>query len=237
MSRLMPFLGALLLGACATSMGAPREIEMPTVALHADQEVASADVVAALQRAGARAVFLTADHDDAWFAEVASATGLHLTGPATLGPGRTAFLAPEPLGDTIHALPYEGGSITLLDALFEIDKDRFLDLIAVRIQAGDDVRPIMTALLQYVATDVSNDAALVMAVTVPSEAVGDSVGRMLSPAYSDARRCGGAEAVGTEGEHTRLFYGPVARMFCVDALARRTVVGEWLQAELVMGRR
>lgn len=242
MNRMIARLGATLLatlalGACASSMGAPREISTPTVALRADPDAAAADIAAALQDARAQAVFLTADRDDAWFADVAAATGLLVTGPATAGPMRTAFLAPEALGDTIHQLEYEGGAITLLDALFEVDEERFLDLIALRIEGGDAVRPIMTALLEYVATDVSNEAALVMAVTVPDEAVGDSVARMLSPAYSDARRCGAEAATTTAGERTRLFYGPAARMFCTEALARTTALGEWVQAQLVMGRR
>jgi hypothetical protein len=242
MSRLIarfaaPLLAAIAVAACASTMGAPREIETPTVALRVDPDATAADIVAALRDARARAVFLTADRDDAWFAGVAAATGLHVTGPATFGPMRTAFLAPEALGDTIYRLPYEGGAITLLDALYEVDEDRFLDLMAFRIQAGDAVRPIMTALLEYVATDVGNDAALVMAVTVPDEAVGDSVARMLSPAYSDARRCGAEATTPPAGERTRLFYGPSARMFCTTALARNTALGEWVQAQLVMGRR
>ncbi len=232
-----PLLATLALGACASSMGAPREISTPTVALRVDPAATAAGIAAALQDARARAVFLTADRDDAWFAEVAAATGLHVTGPATAGPMRTAFLAPEALGDTIYRLPYEGGAITLLDALFEVDEERFLDLIAFRIQKDDPVRPIMTALLEYVATDVNNAAALVMAVTVPDEAVGDSVARMLSPAYSDVRRCGAEAIVTPAGERTRLFYGPSARMFCTEALARHTALGEWVQAQLVMGRR
>lgn len=232
-----PFLGTLFLVGCASNMGAPREISTPTVALRAEPDASVGAVAQALRDARARAVFLTADRDDAWFADVAAAAGLHVTGPATAGRMRTAFLAPEALGDTIHTLPYEGGSVTLLDALYEVDDERFLDLLAIRIQDGDATRPIVAALLEYVATDVGNDAALVMAVTVPNEMVGDSVARMLSPAYSDARRCGDAEAAGTVGERVRLFYGPVARIFCTDALARNTALGDWLQAQLVMGRR
>lgn len=242
MNRLMTangalLLGSLLLGGCAAGMGAPREIEVPTVALRADPGTSATEVASALEGARARAAFVTARADEAWFAQLATATGLHLTGPAAAGELRMAFLAPEPLGDTIHTLSYDGGSITLLDALYEIDDNRFLDLLSLRIEEGDPVRPIMTAFLQYVATDVGNEAATVMAVTVPDEAVGDSVARMLSPAYSDARRCGDLAAPAGAGERTRLFYGPAARMFCVDALARNTAVGDWLQAELVMGRR
>lgn len=232
-----PLLGALFLAGCASNMGAPREIPTPTVALQAEPGTRAEDVAHALRDARARAVFLTADQDDAWFSAVAAAANLHVTGPATAGAMRTAFLAPEPVGDTIHTLQYDDASLTLLDALFEIDDERFLDMIAVRIQEGDAVRPLVAALLRYIATDVGNDAALVMAVTVPNDVVGDSVARMLSPAYSDARRCGDAEAAGTVGERVRLFYGPVARIFCTESLARNTALGDWLQARLVMGRR
>lgn len=232
-----PLLGTLFLAGCASTMGAPREIATPTVALRAESGAQPADIARALEDARARAVFLSADQDDGWFAEVAAAADLHLTGPAIAGSMRTAFLAPEPVGDTIHTLRYDDGSVTLLDALFEVEDGRYLDLIAIRIQEDDAIRPLVGALLQYVATDVGNDAALVMAVTVPNEMVGDSVARMLSPAYSDVRRCGDAEAAGTVGERVRLFYGPVARIFCTGALARNTAMGDWLQAQLVMGRR
>ena len=56
-------------------------------------------------------------------------------------------------------------------------------------------RPAVGALLRYMATDVMNSAAVVLAVATPTPAVADSVRRMLSPAYVDALRCGtGLEA-------------------------------------------
>lgn len=235
-SLLAPLFGVVLFGACAT-LGGPRDIPMRTVALRADPGATPAAVAGALDAAGARAAFVASTGDTAWFRDVAAATGLHLSGPATMGDLRMAFLAPEPVGDTTHQLDYDGGMFTIQDALYEIEKDRLLDLIAFRIEEGAPVRAVIGALLEYVATDVDNAAALVMAVAVPSAAVGDTVARMLAPAYYDALRCEADAAAPSAGERIRLFYGPEARMYCADAAAERGPEGDWVRAELIMGRR
>lgn len=228
--------GVLLLGACAT-LGGPRDISMPTVAFHADPGATPAAVAGMLDAQGARAAFLASSRDAAWFADVASAAGLHLSGPGEMGDLRMAFLAPEPVGDTTHELVYDGGAFNIQDALYEIESDRLLDLIAFRIQEGEPVGAVIGALLEYVATDVDNAAAVVMAVAVPSAAVGDTVARMLAPAYYDALRCEGDADAPSAGERIRLFYGPEARMYCADAAAERRPEGDWVRADLIMGRR
>lgn len=228
--------GVLVFSACAT-LGGPRDIPMPTVALHAEPGAAPAAVAGALEARGARAAFVASSQDAAWFADVAAASGLHLSGPADMGDLRMAFLAPEPVGDTTHELVYDGGRFNIQDALYEIEENRLLDLIALRIQEGELVRPMIGALLEYVATDVDNAAALVMAVAVPDAAVGDSVARMLGPAYFDALRCEPGVANASIGERIRLFYGPEARMYCADADVESGPEGDWVRAELIMGRR
>lgn len=237
MKRLPLALASVLLGACAPNMGAPDPIDVPTVAVRAEPGTSAAAVAEALRGAGARAAFVAASEDREWFEAIATATDLHLSGPAAMGGLRMGFIAPEPLGDTTHTIAYEGGSLTIQDALYEIEDDRLLDLLAFRIEPGVDTRTAIGALLEYVATDVGNAAALVMAAAVPSPAVGDSVARMLSPAYFDVLRCEAGAAAPSDRGEIRLFYGPEARMYCADASADDLAVGAWIRAELVMGRR
>lgn len=237
MTRLAPFAVALVLGACAANFGGPRDIEVPTAALQADGDAAPAAIATALQQAGVEVAFLFSTRDAAWFSDVADAAGLRLSGPASMGEQRMAFLAPEPVGDTTLRLEFEGGSFNIQDALYEIDNDRFLDLIAFRIEEGQPVRAVADALTAYIATDVANVAALVMAVMVPDAATGDSLARLLAPAYYDTLRCDADRTDQPTGEHVRVFFGPEARMFCAGARTESVGVGELLRAELVMGRR
>lgn len=241
MKRVRPVLGTLvvilLLSACATGLGGPRALDMPTLVVRADPGAAPSDVAGAIEAAGARATFLTSTADADWFEAVAAASGLHLSGPAAMGDLRMGFLGPEPVGDTTHQLAYDGGTLTIQDALYEIRENRLLDLIAFRIPDAVGARPAISSLLSYVATDVDNAAALVMAVAVPSGAVGDSVTRMLAPAYFDARECDGGAALAGEGEEIRLYYGPAARMYCTGTRVEDPAIGTWLRADLVMGRR
>jgi hypothetical protein len=227
----------LLIGGCAAGMGAPRDIDMPIAALNVGPDAAPAAVAATVRAADARAVFLAAPRDSAWFSGVAAATEMQLSGPTHAGGIRMAFLGPEPVGDTTLVLEYEGGGLMIQDALYEIRDERYLDLIAFRIEPGMPVGEAVAALLSYVATDVDNVAAVAMAVAVPDAATGESVARMLGPAYFDALRCGGDDAVAPAGEHVRLFYGPAARMFCESARSEATAAGDLIRAQLVMGRR
>lgn len=237
MSRLPILLVVLSLGACAVNLGGPKAIDMPTVALRAEADAAPASVAGALDEAGARVAFIAAARDDSWFDSVAARAELELSGPADMGDLALAFLGPEPLGDTTLTLPYDGGELTIHDALYEIEEDRLLDLLAFRIEGAGEVRSAVASLLEYVATDVNNSAAVVLAALVPTAAAGDSVARMLSPAYFDAVRCEPGTAPAPLREGIRLFYGPEARMYCAGASAEESAVGAWIRAELIMGRR
>ena len=228
---------ALLAAGCAANMGAPEEIPLTTVALRANAGTSPASAATAIRTGGTRVGLLIAPEDAAWFREVADAAGMFLSGPANADTGLGfAFLGLEPLGDTAIDLTYEGGRFTLQDALYELDERRFLDLLAFGVEDADQARPLISALLQYVATDVEPSAAVVMAVAVPNDAVGESVARMLSPGFDDARRCGAAAAPEGVGE-LWLFYGPEARIFCRSAVVEDTQVGERVRASLIMGRR
>ncbi len=237
MTRLAAGVAALALSACAPNYGGPKDIEIPTVAIEATSTAAPAAVASAINGAGARAAFVFADRDPGWFRDVAAASQLELSGPAVTDGRGMAFLAPAPVGDTTVTLDYEGGSITLQDALYEIEKERLLDLMALRLDAGAPVEDAVRALLQYVATDVGNAAALVMAVRVPDAATGDRVARMLAPAYFAVLRCDPSERAVPTGEHVRVFYGPAARMFCAGASEEQVTAGRLVRARLIMGRR
>jgi hypothetical protein len=235
MRRLLTGLAALSLTACAVNMGAPSDIPVTAVAVEAANGATAATVGQALQDAQADVALVTAGADSAWFRQLAGAADLQLSGPARLaGDSHVAFLGGEALGDTTLELTYDGGRFVVHDALYELKERRFLDLLAFRADDPATVRRQIGSLLEYVASDVMNSAAVVMAVTVPDPAVGDSVARMLSPGYFDALRCaGGEQDPGT----VRLFYGPEARMYCREARTRPADGGGWVVADLVMGRR
>lgn len=237
MKRLSVSLIALAVAACAANMGAPSEISMPTAALRADANATPTQAAAAIRSASARAALVVGPHDEAWFRELAAASGLELSGPGAAGDIGLGFLAMEALGDTTIELSYPGGRFTVQDALYAPEDERYLDLLAFRVDRPDHARPIIASLLEYAATDVMPSAAVVLAVAVPSAEVGDSVAVMLSPGYYDALRCGEVAAPASQGDRLRLFYGPEARIFCRSASVQSTGAGELTTARLVMGRR
>lgn len=219
--------------ACAAGMGGPRDVSLSTVALRVDTGATPAAAAAALDDVDARIALVAAEADSAWFASVASAADLHLSGP-TAGGLSLALMAMEPVGDTVIELTYEGGTITMVDALYELDKNHLLDLMAFEVGAEDAVQPLVTRLLRYIATDVPPSAGVVLAIAVPDAATGDQIARLLSPGLFDALRCGG-EGAAAGGESIRLFYGPEARVRCGDASAVTVGAGARVHAQLVSG--
>lgn len=233
-------LAALVIG-CAVRLGGPGPVEYPTLALDAGQGVAAFVVADEIRRVGARLVLLAGAADSAWFAEVAQRTEKELSGPGDAGTTSLAFLAGKPVGDTTLALSMEGGGrFVVHDALYTVDKSRFLDLLATRADSGVDLRSFVRALLQYVATDVMPHAAVVLAVDVADPAAGDSLAALLDPALTDAQACGREEgrtapaAVQRQVE-MRLFYGPPAIMTCRSVRVLNGARAPVL-AQLVVGR-
>ena len=219
--------------ACAAGMGGPKDVSLSTVALRVDPGSSPAAAAAALNDVDARVALVAAEADSAWFAAVADAADLHLSGP-TRGGLSLALMAMEPVGDTVLDLAYEGGTITMVDALYELDDDHFLDLMAFQVAAEDPVQPLVTRLLRYIATDVPASAGVILAIAVPDAATGDHIARLLSPGLFDALRCGG-EGDAAESGSIRLFYGPEARVRCGDAATGRVGAGTRVHAELVAG--
>ncbi|MEJ2504209.1 MAG: hypothetical protein P8177_13010 [Gemmatimonadota bacterium] len=187
---------------------------MPTALVRVDAGSEPTAVAATLREAGIRAAVVAARSDAAWFDALGSAASLSLSGPAEIGGLQVAFLtAIDAVGDTTLDLAYDGGVITVHDALYEVEEGRYLDLLAFQVDESEEIPDALAAFLEYIATDVANNAAVVIAVAVPSAEIGDAVVRMLGPGFFDAMRCGGASPPPVYRESVRLLYGPEARMF------------------------
>jgi hypothetical protein len=249
---LLPVLALLLLGGCSVRLGGPGPVEYRTVALSTGAGAEPVQVAEYIRQAGANLVLLAAQADSAWFAEVARQSKLTLSGPGDAGGVSLAFLASAPVGDTTVTLSLEsGGKIVLHDALYRVDKHRYLDLMALRLGSGVDARTAVQALLRYMAADVMSDAAVVLAIDVPDAATGDAVAELLQPAFRDARRCipgaegagggGGGVAEGAggaagAGPGMRLFYGPEARLRCESARHLGSGAGAPVVAQFIIDR-
>jgi hypothetical protein len=238
MKRLLASFLPFIIMACGPGDGDPRPVDMPTTVLRADPGTAPAAAAAALAEGSPRIALVAGPADPAWFEAVASAARLTgVSGPGMAGPDLgLAFLGLEAVGDTTIALEYPGGTLTLQDALYDLGQRRFLDLLAFQVESAAAARPMISVLTDYIATDVMPGAAVILAVTVPDAAAGDSVARLLSPAYRGVVHCGGSpEAVAGAG--VRLFFGPDARIFCRSAAVTSTDGIDRVDADLVVGRR
>ncbi|MFW6079423.1 MAG: hypothetical protein ACODAE_07380 [Gemmatimonadota bacterium] len=235
--------------ACAIRLGGPAPVEYRVLALDAGERAVPEEVARRIRDADANVVLLGAEGDTAWFAGAARAADLTLSGPGIREGRGLAFLATEPLGDTTVALPIgddpAGPSILVHDALYEVDDDRFLDLLAVRLRPGQDVDAAIQALLRYIATDVMQQAAVALAVDVPDAGSAARAAHLLEPAFMDARDCipdagedGGEDDASSSSRAPPgmlLFYGPELRMRCERAEQRREA-GNPIVANLVVAR-
>jgi hypothetical protein len=225
--------------ACAVRLGGSKPEEYQALALPVDASQSSADAASIIEQTGAKLVLMSAKRDSAWFADVATRSGLELSGPGDVGSTSLAFLTGlKILGDTTIALNVgSNGRLYLHDALYEIDKERNIDLMLISLDASLDLREVVRALLGYIATDVGATAAIVMAVDAPSEQAGDSIAVLMRAAFENAWEC--ADATATNGSpppmKLRLFFGPSVRMRCLSA---RTVQGAGtpITARLLVGR-
>lgn len=206
----------VVVAGCAVRLGGSSPERYVAVAARAGGEDAAA-VAARLEGAGARLVLLSADRDSAWFADVAQRLNLKLSGPGRTGPSGLAFLTPmEAVGDTSLVLEVpSGGRIHMQDALYEIDKERFIDLMLIRFEGTTSVSAAVSRWLEYYASDVGNASAVLLAVETATPAAADSVTLALRSALASLADCGergsqGAQATGT----LRLFHGPQARIAC-----------------------
>ena len=224
------------LAACAVRLGGPKPEEYTAVVARAAQEDA-ATAAARLRASEPQLVLLAADRDSTWFAAVAQQLGLKLSGPGRTGPSGLALLTPmEPLGDTAVVLSVSGGGrIHMQDALYQVDKERHLDLMLASIEPQAGIREAVRTLLQYYATDVGGTSAVVLAIETATPAAADSVALLLRSAFGNTQDCGNGSSDGAAPAGTlRLYYGPQARIDCERArvvsaapaiISARVVVG------------
>lgn len=224
---------ALLSTACALRLGGPSPERYETVVMAAPPNAAAADVGARLRAAQAEIVLLSAQRDSAWFAAVASAADLALSGPGSTSGRALAFMTDlELLGDTSLALNVPGGGqIHMHDALYKIDKHRNLDLMMVRFDAPD-IRAAVTTLFAYFASDVGADAAILLAVDGPTPQLADSVVTLMRAHLSSATECESRVPVSGTNLPVRLLYGPSARVTCPSVrLLDETALAARVQVE------
>lgn len=225
----------LMSAACAVRLGGPSPEPYRVVAVPARAADSATTVAESIRGEGGQLALIAADRDSAWFADVASQTGLELSGPGTTGPRGLAFLSGlRILGDTsIVLLVPSGGRIHMHDALFEVAENRNIDLMLVDVVGMSDVRDAVRTLLSYIASDVGNSVPLVMGIAAPTTAAEDSVVALLRAAFANAGDCAADSAV-IDVPGLRLLYGPPARMQCDEAKALPGDAG--ISARLVVGR-
>lgn len=224
----------LLLSACAVRLGGPQPEEYRVVALLGTSDDDAAAVGERLRGADADIAFLAAPVDSAWFAAVAAAAGLELSGPASAGAVHTGFLAWEAVGDTTLSLPVEGGgALAVQDALYAVDEDRFLDLMAVYVPGAVEPRAAARTLLAYVATDVMTSVGVVLAITAERPGDADRLVELLAPVFVPESRCDSAEP--PADAPVRLVYGPTLRIRCASVRALDGAAGG-VVADMVVRR-
>ncbi len=223
---------ATMLGGCAAGLGgAPDPVTFDMVAVDGGT-IAAEQVAAQIAPADADFALVVAQRDSAWFAQLAQSTNLGLSGPARADSTGLAFLSRlELLGDTAIVLGSGAASFTMQDALYEVAKERYLDLMLVDLPQGADVNAAIRALLEYMATDVMANASVVLGVRAASAADAAVAEGMLRAAFMNAVECGGMEGV---ERNYRVFFGPSARTRCTaaerlegpaDAITARVSVG------------
>ena len=231
MAKWLLALALLALSGCTVLLGGPKPIDYDTVALRFDNTVTPAQAAAQLRELGAEAALITTPRDSAWVRELATQVGLVSTRPGRVNNQTLAFLASKPEGDTTLVLKAaSGGNIHMHDALYKLDKYRWLDLMTIIVEPGVPAREATRALLSYIATDVKADAVTAMAIHTPNAAVGDTIAELSRAVWADAAECD--DAPRATGSTMRLYYFPPARVTCESV---RTINGG-VAARLIVGR-
>ena len=134
--------------ACALRLGGTGPVDYNAAVIRAAPGADAAAIAAQVRSAGANLVLLSAEQDSAWFARTAEAAGLTLSGPGTTSGRSLGFMTNlEILGDTSLVLDVDGGGqVHMHDALYEVDDDRNIDLMFVRLD-GPDIRAAVRTLL------------------------------------------------------------------------------------------
>lgn len=231
--RLIPVvMMTLLVAACGgMMMGTPDPVDRDAIVMHLDATASAEAVAETLTQQGVEYAILSAPRDSAWFADVATRASLATTRPGAVS-GRTfAFIGPKALGDTTLTLSVPGGGVLRIhDALFEIDKNHRLDLLAVQMDSTVSAQRSLTRLLEYIAKDVGATVSVLLAIEAPT-AVSDSLEVLLRPLYTDMYECTteGRTGAAPADLPIRAYFGPIARMRCngAERLDRGTMLGHF----------
>jgi hypothetical protein len=213
-------IAGLFVAGCAVRLGGPSPVDQDAVALRVPADATADQIAQLLKQRGVDYAILSGQRDSAWYADVATRAALTSTRPGRAGATTFAFLGTKAIGDTTLSLKVPGGGELLVhDALYTIDKNRRLDLMAVRIEAAANLRESIRTLLAYIATDVLPNAAVLLAIEPAIPALGDSISILTRAAFADAWECtrdGRTNSTVTDLP-IRLFYGPAVRMTCESA--------------------
>ncbi len=224
---------------CAGGMGGGSPLVYRAIALDLSSPEPADSVGALVRQNAADLALVAAPADSAWFVAAARAAGLHLSGPIAAANTRLAFLAMKPTGDTTVTVKLAGGhNLVLHDALYQPRKQRYVDLMLARADSGAAASEIARSLLTYAASDVMQNAAVIMGLITRPATVADSVAALIPAVYVDLRRCTGTPARAATGGVTaannataaanasvaaaasgaiRVFYGPETNVRCDDA--------------------
>lgn len=204
--------------ACAAGVGGAgggSPVEYTMLAVNAEG-VTSAQLAQQVRESGSDFALVVGPRENTWFGDLANASGLALSGPAYTDARGLAFLSRlELLGDTSIVLGTGNAQLQLQDALYQVEEERYLDLMLVNISDGTDVPAATRSLLEYIASDVMANAALVLGIIAATPEQAQVMDSMLRAAFSTAGECGGLSD--PAGRAYRIFFGPVARMRCTDA--------------------
>lgn len=225
---------ALTAGACAAiQMTGPKPVKQDAVVMHVNAAATPEQIAQTLTQQGAEYAIISAPAgDSAWFATIATRVQKHSTRPGRVN-GRTyAFIGPKALGDTTLTLTVPGGGkLRIHDALFEVDKNRRIDLMAVQLDSTVNLQRSITRLLEYVAADVGATVSVLLAIETPTAAMGDSVSVIMRALYTDVFECTAEGKTGAAPKDLpiRAFYGPPARMRCnrAERIGNGTLVGHY----------
>ena len=213
-------------------MSTPKPVNRDVIVMHLDGGTSAEQAAQTLTQRGVEFAIVSAPQDSAWFADVATRANLSSTRSGKVS-GRTyAFIGPKALGDTTLTLTVSGGGIIRIhDALFEIDKNHHVDLMAIQLDSIVNVQRAVNRLLEYVAGDVGATASVLFSVESASPAVTDSVSILMRALYTDVYECTTEGRAGTaRGEMPmRVYFGPIARMRCETAekIDNRTLLGHF----------
>ena len=207
----------IVITGCAVRMGGPGPLRRDAVAWRVPANFDADTLGARVQSGGYEFALIATPRDSAYLARAAWRAGLQMTRPGRIGDTNYVFFGPKAIGDTTHAVPVSsGGHVRLHDALFEMEKNRRVDLILARFDGVTDIRAGVRALIEYVAKDVSGNVPLLLAFEPSSPLVGDSVAVLMRALLADTRECNATNAPSAQPT-IRLFYGPEAHVRCERA--------------------